>query len=89
MPDITLLMVAEKPSIAQAVANALAGGRGFTKRKGISPTCPVFEFVGAFAGTPTRFKVTSTVGHVWSLGVRKRFSQRALLLSCSSGVYVF
>ena len=47
MSTATILMVAEKPSIAQAIAGALSGGN-FTKRKGISPSAPVFELQGTF-----------------------------------------
>jgi len=78
-----VLMVAEKPSIALAIAEALSGPRGPRKRRGISPALPVYEF------TTTSFEpsqdssseknnksnqerylvtVTSVVGHIFSLG---------------------
>eukprot|EP00957_Ditylum_brightwellii_P022369 1687713-Ditylum_brightwellii.AAC.1 len=79
-----VLMVAEKPSIAKAIADALSGPRGPRQRRGISRALPVYEF------TSNRFKpydqdaninddataitqrclvtVTSVVGHIFSLG---------------------
>ena len=76
-----ILMVAEKPSIAQAVANALARGAAVSKRKGISPSAPVFECVGEFsapgcAPVPAEFRVTSTVGHMWSLDFAREFNDQ-------------
>jgi len=71
-----ILMVAEKPSIALAIAEALSGKRGPRKRFGISRALPVYEFVSeAFeplneSGPPTKclVTVTSVVGHLFSLG---------------------
>ncbi|CAJ1946564.1 unnamed protein product [Cylindrotheca closterium] len=71
-----ILMVAEKPSIALAIAEALSGKRGPRKRFGISRALPVYEFVSeAFeplneSGSPTKclVTVTSVVGHLFSLG---------------------
>ena len=72
----TLLMVAEKPSIAKALAEALSGPRGPRQVRGISRALPVYQFTtNAFLpenrnGKKTRclVKVTSVVGHVFSLG---------------------
>ena len=63
---LTVLMVAEKPSISLALTQALATTPS-TKRKGVSPSSPVYEYDGWFQGRPAHFKVTSTVGHMWSL----------------------
>ena len=71
-----VLMVAEKPSIAQAVANALAQGSPIRKRKGISPSAPVFEFEGAFMGALAEVKCTSTVGHMWSLDFGREYNDQ-------------
>ena len=71
-----VLMVAEKPSIAQAVANALCCGAPVNKRKGISPSAPVFEYDGSFMGTAASFRVTSTVGHMWSLDFGREFNDQ-------------
>ena len=72
-----ILMVAEKPSIAKAIAEALSKGRnGFRQRRGISRALPVYEFtadapfLAENSGNATRaiITVTSVVGHVFSLG---------------------
>nr|CAB3457482.1 unnamed protein product [Digitaria exilis] len=59
----TVLMVAEKPSIALSIASALSGGRMST-RKG---STDVHEFDGKFQGSYAKFKVTSVIGHVLSV----------------------
>jgi len=59
----TVLMVAEKPSIAETIAKAFAGG-GAHFRKG---KVPVYEYEGNFKGQRALFRVTSVVGHVFSL----------------------
>ena len=46
---VTVLMVAEKPSIARSIAEAL-GGSGFATRKGICKFTNVFTFQGALFG---------------------------------------
>ena len=72
-----ILMVAEKPSIAEAIANALSGPRGPRKRQGISRALPVYEFTTTTfepinkinrAPTPCVVTVTSVLGHIFSLG---------------------
>ena len=75
MPKI--LMVAEKPSIAKAMAEALSDRRGPKQRRGISRALPVYEFVSdSFQPVndvnddkPTKciITVTSVVGHIFSL----------------------
>ena len=72
-----VLMVAEKPSIAQAVANALAQGAPVSKRKGISPSAPVFEYSGLFQGMPAEIRCTSTVGHMWSLDFGREYNDQS------------
>ncbi|KAL0432928.1 UNVERIFIED_CONTAM: DNA topoisomerase 3-beta [Sesamum latifolium] len=56
-----VLMVAEKPSIALAIASALSGGRMSTRRG----STEVHEFDGMFLGFPVHYKVTSVIGHVF------------------------
>eukprot|EP00980_Cylindrotheca_fusiformis_P023988 scaffold11292_cov116-Cylindrotheca_fusiformis.AAC.2 len=72
-----ILMVAEKPSIALAISDALCGPRGHRKRRGISRALPVYEFSStAFqplqesSDGPVKclVRVTSVVGHIFSLG---------------------
>ena len=67
-----ILMVAEKPSIAKAIADSLSGKRGAKQRRGISRALPVYEFTtNRFApsnGQQCLVRVTSVVGHIYSLG---------------------
>ena len=78
-----VLMVAEKPSIAKAIADALSGKGGPRQRRGISRALPVYEFtsdafvpVAGSAGNSGKEEVTakrcvvtvtSVIGHVFSL----------------------
>ena len=57
--------MAEKPSIALALANAL-GNNDVRKRMGIAPRSPVYEYRGDFLGEAACFKVTATHGHIYS-----------------------
>lgn len=65
----TVLMVAEKPSIATSVASILSSGRAVVKRSYLD----VHEFNGNFKGIPARYKVTSVIGHVFSVDFPPRF----------------
>lgn len=72
-------MVAEKPSIALALGEAHSQGAPWAKRRGISPSAPVYEFDGAFAaagGIPVTFRVTSTVGHMFSLDFPPQYNDQ-------------
>uniref|UniRef100_A0A8C7Z3V8 DNA topoisomerase n=1 Tax=Oryzias sinensis TaxID=183150 RepID=A0A8C7Z3V8_9TELE len=62
----TVLMVAEKPSLAQSIARILSKG-SCTSRKGLNGACSVHEYTGTFQGQSVRFKMTSVCGHVMSL----------------------
>nr|XP_049620180.1 DNA topoisomerase 3-beta-1 isoform X2 [Syngnathus scovelli] len=62
----TVLMVAEKPSLAQSIARILSKGN-FTSRKGLNASCFVHEFIGIFQGQSVHYKMTSVCGHVMSL----------------------
>eukprot|EP00607_Mallomonas_marina_P006656 CAMPEP_0182435572 /NCGR_PEP_ID=MMETSP1167-20130531/76539_1 /TAXON_ID=2988 /ORGANISM="Mallomonas Sp, Strain CCMP3275" /LENGTH=790 /DNA_ID=CAMNT_0024626779 /DNA_START=237 /DNA_END=2606 /DNA_ORIENTATION=+ len=62
MSSPSVLMVAEKPSICNAIASALCGGR-MESRKG-NP--PVHEFNGNFLGRNAFIRVTAVNGHVFS-----------------------
>ena len=78
---LTILMVAEKPSIAKAIAEALAPDGSAQKRKGISPSAPVFEVRSAYLPiggqrVPASLRVTSTVGHMWSLDFPKELNDQ-------------
>lgn len=64
----TVLMVAEKPSLSQAVAKILSSNQ-MTTRKGSNGACSIHEYNGRFppTGEQVRFKFTSVCGHVMSL----------------------
>ena len=62
----TVLMVAEKPSLADAISKLLSNGSA-TKVMRTSRACPVFEYRGRFHGEDALFKFTCTVGHVFSV----------------------
>ncbi|XP_043967800.1 DNA topoisomerase 3-beta-1 isoform X2 [Gambusia affinis] len=62
----TVLMVAEKPSLAQSIAKILSKG-SCTSRKGLNGACSVHEYNGNFQSQTVRFKMTSVCGHVMSL----------------------
>ena len=65
-PDARVLFVAEKPSVAAAVADALSGGR---KRVRGQPPLRIHDFYAFFkpAGRRCSISVTSVVGHVFGL----------------------
>ncbi|XP_028759686.1 DNA topoisomerase 3-beta [Neltuma alba] len=58
-----VLMVAEKPSIAFSIASVLSRGQMST-RKG---STEIHEFEGIFLGSRAHFKVTSVIGHIFSV----------------------
>nr|GLL41464.1 DNA topoisomerase 3-beta isoform X1 [Ipomoea trifida] len=58
-----VLMVAEKPSIALSIASVLSGGQMSTRRG----STDVHEFDGMFLGSRAQFRVTSVIGHVFSV----------------------
>ena len=60
----TILHVAEKPSLAAAIATFLAHDRAVSVRHGETD---VHELDGSFLGKPARFRVTSVKGHVFNL----------------------
>lgn len=61
----TVMMVAEKPSIALSITEALCG-KDFSKRTGPAKGIPIFTFKGHFKGRAANFKVTSVAGHVYN-----------------------
>ena len=67
---MTILMVAEKPLLAESIAKYLAIG-DIKTRKGISPVCPVHEFTCVLKGKQRRAKMTSVAGHVYGYNFDK------------------
>uniref|UniRef100_A0A8C0J9F4 DNA topoisomerase n=1 Tax=Chelonoidis abingdonii TaxID=106734 RepID=A0A8C0J9F4_CHEAB len=62
----TVLMVAEKPSLAQSIAKILSRGN-MSSHKGLNGACSVHEYTGSFIGQCVHFKMTSVCGHVMTL----------------------
>jgi DNA topoisomerase-3 len=58
------MMVAEKPSIALSITEAL--NSNFIKKAGVAKSLPVYAFNGKFMGMPANFRVTSVAGHVYN-----------------------
>ena len=50
----TVMMVAEKPSIALSIAESLS--QNFDKKTGLSKGIPIYTFQGKFQGLPAYFK---------------------------------
>lgn len=69
---VTVLMVAEKPSIASTIANIL--GKNVNSRKGSSRVAMTHEYVGDFYGTPAFFRVTSVAGHIFNRDFPKEYN---------------
>lgn len=70
----TVLMVAEKPSLAESLAKILSNGK-YKKRNGISSSCPVHEFRGSFLrDNSALFKFTSVCGHVTAVDFPNNFN---------------
>ncbi|XP_008061294.1 DNA topoisomerase 3-beta-1 isoform X1 [Carlito syrichta] len=70
----TVLMVAEKPSLAQSIAKILSRGN-MSSHKGLNGACSVHEYTGTFAGQPVHFKMTSVCGHVMTLDFLGKYNK--------------
>ena len=69
---MTVLNVAEKPSVAKSVAGILSRG-SFRTREGRSRYNKIFEFDYAINGQPCRMMMTSVIGHLMELEFADRF----------------
>jgi len=69
----TVLMVAEKPSLATSIANILSD-RKSQSRKGFNGACNVNEWSGKFMGLNVNYKMTSVCGHVMSLDFPSKYN---------------
>ena len=71
----TVMMVAEKPSIALSITEALCG-KNFSKRSGPAKGIPIYTFKGHFKGHAANFKVTSVAGHVYNRDFPMEYQNR-------------
>ena len=67
---MSVLMIAEKPSLAQSLAQILSYGNMTTRK---NAACPVHEYRGTFLGQNVSFKFTSVCGHVYTADFERRF----------------
>ena len=65
-------MIAEKPSIALSITEALSRGK-YNKIDGIARQCPIYRFNGDFKGHKAQFKVSSVCGHIFNRDFPKEF----------------
>lgn len=70
---VQVLMVAEKPILAQSIAKILSGGNCITER-GSNGACSISTYRGNFNNLSANFKVTSTCGHVMGVDFPGRFN---------------
>ncbi|CAO3621255.1 unnamed protein product [Mucor hiemalis] len=71
MSPCKVLMVAEKPSLAEALSRLLAPGGQYTTHK---KTTSVHEWKGTFQNEPAEFHFTSVTGHVYGLDFTKEYN---------------
>ncbi|CAG8615508.1 2545_t:CDS:10, partial [Dentiscutata erythropus] len=69
--SFTVLMIAEKPSLAESITKILAPNGRYNTRKQISP---VHEYSAEFRGAMCKFKFTSVKGHVYNLDFTREFN---------------
>lgn len=70
---INVLNVAEKPSVAKAVANILSRNQGLRVREGRSRYNKIFEFNYSINGRPCHMLITSVTGHLMELDFDDRY----------------
>ena len=71
----TVLMVAEKPSLAQSIAKLLSNGQ-MNSRKGSNGAFSIHEYRGVFppTGENVFYKMTSVCGHVYGLDFMGKYN---------------
>ncbi|CAJ2641484.1 unnamed protein product [Trifolium pratense] len=70
---ITVLNVAEKPSVAKSVSNILSRNQGLRVRDGRSRYNRIFEFNYTIRGQPCNMLFTSVIGHLMELEFDDRY----------------
>ncbi|MED6216586.1 DNA topoisomerase 3-alpha [Stylosanthes scabra] len=70
---VTVLNVAEKPSVARSVSTILSRNQGFRMREGRSRYNKIFEFSYSIRGQPCNMLFTSVTGHLMELEFDERF----------------
>jgi len=70
---VNVLMIAEKPSIARSIADALGSGKYNTKSVGRGKT--IISFEGFFGSARAKFTVSSVMGHVYTSDFQKEHNQ--------------
>jgi len=69
-----VLMIAEKPSLAQSLANILSNGK-YKSRKAFNNACSVHEYKSTFRGQrDVLFKFSSVCGHVLSTNFTGKYN---------------
>ncbi|KAH8552837.1 DNA topoisomerase [Umbelopsis sp. PMI_123] len=71
MSAVTVLMVAEKPSLAEAISKLLSPGGHYDTVRAVTP---VHSWKGTFKGQPALFKFTSVTGHVYNIDFTQEFN---------------
>lgn len=82
-----VLMVAEKPSLAESLAKLLSRNN-HNSRRGINNACHVHEWNGTFRGEQVRYKMTSVCGHVMTLDFQSRYNNWDAVDPVSSLVFL-
>lgn len=67
---VCVLMVAEKPSLAQSISGFLSNGAARSRRGAVD----VHEWDGNFRGQRAAFKMTSVCGHLLSLDFPPKYN---------------
>lgn len=70
---VNVLMIAEKPSIAKSISEALGAGKYKAKTVGRGKT--IINFEGFFGNAKAKFTVSSVMGHVYTSDFKKEHNQ--------------